>query len=84
MPIVRLTEAGHCTFARNALAERAAKILDIPALIVQTYPGSGIAARYKRLGINVRQRQKVEAYLRADGLIEENVRHQRNGTFRTT
>jgi hypothetical protein len=38
---------------------------------VQAYPDSGIAARYKRLGISVRQGQKIKAYLAAEGLIEE-------------
>ena len=34
-------------------------------------PDSGIAARYKRLGISVRQGQKIKAYLASAGLIEE-------------
>ena len=38
---------------------------------IRDYPDSGIAARYKRLGISVRQGQKIKAYLAADGLIEE-------------
>lgn len=38
---------------------------------VQAHPDSGIAARYKRLGISVRQGQKIKAYLAADGLVEE-------------
>jgi hypothetical protein len=38
---------------------------------VQDFPDSGIAGRYKRLGISVRQGQKIKAYLAADGLIEE-------------
>ena len=38
---------------------------------VQAHPDSGIAARYKRLGISVRQGQKIKAYLAADGLIDE-------------
>jgi hypothetical protein len=38
---------------------------------VQSHPDSGIAERYKRLGISVRQGQKIKAYLAADGLIEE-------------
>lgn len=38
---------------------------------VQEYPDSGIAARYKRLGISVRQGQKIKAYLAASSLIEE-------------
>jgi len=38
---------------------------------VQEYPDSGIAARYKRLGLSVRHGQKVKARLLEDGLIEE-------------
>jgi hypothetical protein len=38
---------------------------------VDTYPDIGIAARYKRLGISVRQGQKIKAYLAADGFIQE-------------
>ena len=38
---------------------------------VQEYPDSGIAARYKRLGISVRQGQKLKAELLEKGLIEE-------------
>ena len=38
---------------------------------IQEYPDSGIAARYKRLGLSVRHGQKVKAKLLEDGLIEE-------------
>jgi predicted transcriptional regulator len=38
---------------------------------IQSHPGSGIAARYKRLGLSVRQGQKVKARLLEQGLIEE-------------
>ena len=38
---------------------------------VKDYPDSGIAARYKRLGLSVRHGQKVKAKLLEDGLIEE-------------
>ena len=38
---------------------------------VDTYPDIGIAARYKRLGISVRQGQKIKAYLAADSFIQE-------------
>ena len=38
---------------------------------VQAHPDSGVAARYRRWGISVRQGQKIKAYLAADGLIEE-------------
>jgi len=39
---------------------------------VQEYPDSGIAARYKRLDLSVRQGQKVKVKLLEQGLIEEN------------
>ena len=38
---------------------------------IQRYPDSGVAARYKRLGLSVRQGQKLKAQLVKDGLIEE-------------
>ena len=38
---------------------------------VAAYPDSGIAARYKRTGVSVRQGMKVKAYLAAEELIEE-------------
>jgi hypothetical protein len=38
---------------------------------VQEYPGSGVAARYGRLGLSVRQGQKVKERLVTGGLIHE-------------
>jgi hypothetical protein len=38
---------------------------------VQEYPDSGVAARYKRLGLSVRQGQKLIAKLLEQGLIEQ-------------
>jgi len=38
---------------------------------VQDHPDSGIAARYKRLGISVRQGQRIKTHLAAEGLIKE-------------
>jgi hypothetical protein len=38
---------------------------------VQQYPDSGVAARYKRLGLSVRQGQKLLAKLLDQGLIEQ-------------
>ena len=38
---------------------------------IQSHPDSGIAARYKRLGLSVRQGQKIKARLLDQGLIEE-------------
>jgi len=40
---------------------------------VQEYPNSGIAARYKRLNLSVRQGQKLKAILIEQGLIEEHL-----------
>lgn len=50
---------------------------------VQEYPDSGIAARYKRLGITVKQGQELKAKLSQDGLIEEHKEITRTGR-RTT
>jgi hypothetical protein len=58
------------------LEQPAAEVL-LPSLELQflkdvdTYPDIGIAARYKRLGISVRQGQKIKAYLAADSFIQE-------------
>jgi hypothetical protein len=38
---------------------------------VQEYPESGVAARYKRLGVSVRQGQKLKTKLLEQGLIKE-------------
>jgi hypothetical protein len=38
---------------------------------VQEYPESGVAARYKRIGVSVRQGQKLKAKLLEQGLIKE-------------
>ena len=38
---------------------------------VQENPTSGIAARYKRLGLSVRQGQKLKSSLLEQGLIKE-------------
>jgi predicted transcriptional regulator len=49
---------------------------------VQEYPDSGIAARYKRLGLSVRQGQKVKVRLLEQGLIEENEEMTRTGRLK--
>lgn len=49
---------------------------------VQEYPDSGIAARYKRLGLSVRQGQKMKAKLLEDGLIEEHQETTKTGRLR--
>jgi hypothetical protein len=46
---------------------------------VQQNPESGIAARYKRLGLSVRQGQKLKAKLSEDNLIEERQETTKNG-----
>jgi tRNA-binding EMAP/Myf-like protein len=46
---------------------------------VRTYPDSGIAERYKRLGLSVRQGQKLKAYLIKSGLITEAREHTHTG-----
>jgi hypothetical protein len=49
---------------------------------VQAYPDSGIAERYKRLGISVRQGQKLKAELAREGLVEEQEIHVKTGRLR--
>jgi len=49
---------------------------------VHDYPDSGIAARYKRLGLSVRHGQKVKAKLLEDGLIEEHQQITNTGRLR--
>jgi len=46
---------------------------------VLEYPDSGIAERYKRLGISVRQGQKLKARLVEKGLIEEAEKKTKTG-----
>jgi len=48
-------------------------------LDVDAYPDSGVAARYKRLGVSVRQGQKLKLKLVADGILEEAEEHTRSG-----
>jgi hypothetical protein len=38
---------------------------------VADFPDSGVAARYRRLGLSVRQGQKQKGYLVAEGMLEE-------------
>jgi len=51
-------------------------------LDVASYPESGIAARYKRMAISVRQGQKLKAQLVSAGLIEESEEHTKTGRIR--
>jgi len=46
---------------------------------VRAYPDSGVAARYKRLGLSVRQGQKLKLKSVADGLLEEADEHTQTG-----
>ena len=49
---------------------------------VKDYPESGVAVRYKRLGISVRQGQKLKARLAQDGKIEEHEERTPTGRIR--
>ena len=49
---------------------------------VQEYPESGIAARYKRLGLSVRQGQKLIAKLAEQGLIGEHEEITKTGRIK--
>ena len=49
---------------------------------VEEYPESGIAARYKRIGISVRQGQKLKEKLLQQGLIEESEETTKTGRLR--
>jgi len=46
---------------------------------VQEYPDSGIASRYKRLGLSVRQGQKLKSSLLEQGFIEEDKESTKTG-----
>lgn len=49
---------------------------------VREYPDSGIAERYRRLGISVRQGQKLKLKLVEKGLIEEAKKKTKTGRLR--
>lgn len=49
---------------------------------IQQYPDSGIAERYKRLGISVRQGQKLKAELLAQQVIEERLQTTATGRLK--
>jgi len=51
---------------------------------VQVCPDSGIAARYKRLGLSVRQGQKLKAAMLEKGLICQQMETNSNGRVRVT
>ncbi|MGC9335125.1 MAG: ATP-binding protein, partial [Anaerolineae bacterium] len=46
------------------------------------WPDSGVAARYRRLGLSVRQGQKLKAQLAKEGLVEEGLEHTSTGRRR--
>jgi hypothetical protein len=48
---------------------------------VLTFPDSGVAARYKRLGLSVRQGQKMKVKLVTDALLTEAEEHTQTGRF---
>ena len=47
------------------------------------YPDSGVANRYKRLGISVRQGQKLKARLARQELINDTLETTKTGSIRT-
>ncbi|MCA9448276.1 MAG: hypothetical protein KC931_14245, partial [Candidatus Omnitrophica bacterium] len=49
---------------------------------ISDHPDSGVANRYKRLGISVRQGQKLKARMVAEGLIEDRLETTEKGTKR--
>ena len=49
---------------------------------VEAFPDSGVAERYKRLGVSVRQGQKLKAELQAKGLIQERVQTTPKGRLK--
>lgn len=46
---------------------------------IQNYPEGGIAQRYKRLGLSVRQGQKIKAQLKTESLITEQLETTHSG-----
>ncbi len=64
-----LPEQGPPTLADE---ESALSDLELAFLVdVKTYPESGVAHRYRRLGISVRQGQKLKSRLMSSGLVVE-------------
>lgn len=49
---------------------------------INQYPESGIAQRYKRLGISVRQGQKLKSKIFNGGLIEESIQTTKTGRIK--
>ena len=49
---------------------------------IQQYPDSGIARRYKRLDISVRQGQNIKARALNQGLVEEQIQTTKTGRIK--
>jgi hypothetical protein len=49
---------------------------------IKDYPDSGIAARYKRLGLSVRQGQKLKDQALQQSLIEETIEATKTGRLK--
>ena len=48
-------------------------------LDIQSYPDSGVAERYRRLGLSVRQGQRLKTYLLEHKVITEVQEHTKTG-----
>jgi len=83
-PVQRESPALHAPENSTARNMRPQSLTIEMALLrdVQRYPDSGIAERYKRLGLSVRQGQKVKNALVDDGLVVEKVQATRTGKLR--
>jgi hypothetical protein len=84
-PVQRVPAPGRQDTAAVASPEIEAtgRTVDDQFLIdVQTYPESGIAERYKRLGLSVRQGQKVKLRLIAAAIVEEQLQTTHSGKLR--
>ena len=70
-------------FATDGRAFRAVDDLMVALLRdVEHHPDSGVAERYKRLGISVRQGQKLKDALIGQGLVQEELQTTRTGRCR--
>jgi hypothetical protein len=69
-----------------SVVPQAARLPDVRAAFlddVDHYPDSGIALRYRRLGLSVRQGQKIKIELIAAGWITEEIQTTHHGRVRT-
>ncbi len=70
------TEGDSTISKKNDLA----KNMELAFLLdIKDYPDSGIAARYKRLGLSVRQGQKLKAQVLQQSFIEETIETTKTG-----